>query len=626
MKKIFLIILLSIFTSPVYAYEDYTPSLYEEYEDYGYVIDAYDVYIIVNENNVLEITETITANFLEERHGIKRTIPISNEVERLDGTKEVNRVEITDIDVDNEFTTYKESGNYVIQIGNEDKVITGEETYTITYKYNLGKDKTKDYDELYFNIIGNEWDTAIGNVTFTIEMPKEFDEELLGFSSGKKGELNSDNVYYEVYENIIIGNYIGILDKEEGVTIRLELEDGYFTGAKLNVGLSTYLMYIIPIVSLIGAAIIWFLYGRDKEVIETVEFYPPEGFNSLEVGYLYKGSADKKDVTSLMIYLANKGYLKISELKEKSLFSKTNSFKITKLKDYNGTNANERTFLNGLFKNKDEVTESDLKDEFYTTTNEIIHNINSEKENKEKIFVSNKYQKITVMGLIIAAFIFTIYAPTVEYGGIDSLFSTIILGAVYLAFIAVGLFLIRSVLPKIFWIGFTILHGFLFFRALPISYALREPIFLYGVLIGIACLLGVCFFYKYLPKRTDYGIEMLGKIKGFKNFLETAEKDKLEAMVLKEPTYFYDILPYTYILGVSNKWIKKFESISIEPPTWYETDDAFDVVVFSSFMDNTMRNAEKVMSSSPTSSSDSGSSSGGGSSGGGSGGGGGSSW
>ena len=133
---------------------------------------------------------------------------------------------------------------------------------------------------------------------------------------------------------------------------------------------------------------------------------------------------------------------------------------------------------------------------------------------------------------------------------------------------------------------------------------------------------------KYLPKRTPYGNDMLGKIRGFKKFLETAEKQKLEAMVMENPTYFYDILPFTYVLDVSDKWIKKFESISLQAPSWYDSPNAFDMVSFGSFMNSTMESAESVMSSNPSSSSSSGGSgsSGGGSSGGGSGGGGGGSW
>ena len=114
---------------------------------------------------------------------------------------------------------------------------------------------------------------------------------------------------------------------------------------------------------------------------------------------------------------------------------------------------------------------------------------------------------------------------------------------------------------------------------------------------------------------------MLGRIRGFKNFLETAEKDKLEALVMENPQYFYEILPYTYVLDVSDTWMKKFESITLEPPTWYSGHySTFDVVMFHHFMNTTMTTATSSMTSQPSSGS------GGGFSGGGSGGGGGGSW
>ena len=99
-------------------------------------------------------------------------------------------------------------------------------------------------------------------------------------------------------------------------------------------------------------------------------------------------------------------------------------------------------------------------------------------------------------------------------------------------------------------------------------------------------------------------------------------------MVEKNPTYFYDILPYTYVLGISDKWMKKFEFITIQAPTWYDSTDNFNFISFSSFINSTMSSADNLMSSDYDSNSSysGGSSSGGGSSGGGSGGGGGSSW
>ena len=41
----------------------------------------------------------------------------------------------------------------------------------------------------------------------------------------------------------------------------------------------------------------------------------------------------------------------------------------------------------------------------------------------------------------------------------------------------------------------------------------------------------------------------------FKEFLEKVEKEKLEELVFQDPNYFYNILPFTYVLEVSDKWI-----------------------------------------------------------------------
>lgn len=602
-----------------------TPSKLSKYHSYPYVIDAYDVHIKVNENNTLDITETITAYFNEKRHGIIRRIPLTNFVERLDGTTEKNRVQISNVTVNNTYTTTRENGNYVIQIGSANKTLTGSSSYVIKYRYNLGKDKTKDYDELYFNIIGTDWDTVIGNITFTIDLPKDFDETKVGFSSGSYGQLENQNISYQIENNTITGRYDGILEEKEGLTIRTELDEGYFVGAKLNYGMGLYFMLIIPISCFIASLVLWLKFGRDKKVIETVEFYPPEGFNSLEVGYLYKGKAEKKDVISLMIYLANQGYIKISETEETSLFAKSKSFKITKIKEYDGNDASERLFLTGLFKMKDEVRKEDLENSFYLTMNEIITNM-SAKENKEKIFVKNGFTKPMLIGLMMMTFLATLIPPAIEVGDMSTVIMVLFIFSFYAMFLLAGM-MFKRLSFTIVWTIMMLITFLPVFITLPFFEFLQtEPIFLIGFIVGILSFIGIIVFFKLMPKRTDYGIEMLGKIKGFKNFLETAEKDKLEAMVEQNPTYFYDILPYTYVLGISDKWIKKFESIATEPPTWYDSSSAFDMVVFTSFMNTTMTSATHAMTQSPSSGGGYGGSSGGGSSGGGSGGGGGSSW
>ena len=55
--------------------------------DTGYKITAYDININVGENNVYNINETITVNYLVSRHGIIRNIPTLYSVVRADNTK-----------------------------------------------------------------------------------------------------------------------------------------------------------------------------------------------------------------------------------------------------------------------------------------------------------------------------------------------------------------------------------------------------------------------------------------------------------------------------------------------------------------------------------------------------------
>lgn len=479
-------------------------------------------------------------------------------------------------------------------------------------------------------------------------MPKEFDSSKLGFSSGTVGSTDNSNISYNVSGNIIKGQYNGILDSYEALTVRCELPEDYFVGAGLIYNPINYILYILPILFLIISIYIWYRHGKDEQVIETVEFYPPEEFNSLEIGFLYKGEANNEDVTSLLIYLANKGYLKITETEEKTLFSKKTSFKITKLKEYDGNNVNEKLFFKKLFSKKMsfdytksimtiyddeprmEVTADDLYNSFYQVINMILKNINS-KENRNQIFEKTTSRKTKYIILMI---ILTYLFITVHLVGLN---------------------------PMILFmgIGFTVMFKFLFGKpttvyvngkptnsawgsklfgliwgggfggipwAMSILPFLNEPFHLVGHIIGLVCVMGMVICWTHLPKRTAYGSQILGKIKGFKNFLETAEKSRLEAMVMQNPSYFYDILPYTYVLGVSDKWISKFESIAMQAPSWYEGAIGFNPTSFGRTINNTMSNVNSAMSSSPSNSSSSGGSSGGGSSGGGSGGGGGGSW
>ena len=67
------------------------------------------------------------------------------------------------------------------------------------------------------------------------------------------------------------------------------------------------------------------------------------------------------------------------------------------------------------------------------------------------------------------------------------------------------------------------------------------------------------FFAIITSRKTSYGEMISSKVLGFRNYLNTAEKNQLNKLVEDDPNYFYNILPYTYVLNISKKWIDTFE-------------------------------------------------------------------
>ena len=54
----------------------------------------------------------------------------------------------------------EEGDDLDIKIGDPDRTITGEHTYEITYRVRGAYNAFEDHDELYWNVVGNEWSGA----------------------------------------------------------------------------------------------------------------------------------------------------------------------------------------------------------------------------------------------------------------------------------------------------------------------------------------------------------------------------------------------------------------------------------------------------------------------------------
>ena len=623
---------------------------------YDYYIESYNVDINVSSDNSYNIKETIVAYFNKEKHGIIRNIPTRNTVTRTDGSTNTNRAKITNVNVNEKYSLSRGADKVKLKIGDAGTVLTGRHTYQISYTYNIGNDKLKDADEFYLNLIGNQWDTNINKLTFKITMPKDFDTNKIGFSAGKYGTsgIPKDGYFnYSVKNNVITGTYNKTLPPNNGFTVRITLPDGYFEKQKLKITIFDFIAICLPIILGIIAFSQWEKYGKDEKIVETIEFNPPDNMNSLDVAYAYKGKANSNDVVSLLIYLANKGYIKIKVEETGSKLLKSKSYKIIEVKKYDGNDENERLFLERLFKNgtiyRTEnnnvfrcVTKSDLEERFYKTVNEIIDNENTS-EFKNKIFekgVWNRAKKIIILSLLV---ILTMsIGPLLNGTRIKTtVIANLVLVAITMLFY---LFALSSKFNNtrvkniiiLFVISFFASFSFVFVILYDIVSEIIINMNKLGLIelgIQVISLIFIMILVTLMKRRTKYGTEVLGRILGFKTFLKTAEKEKLETLVNQDPEYFYNILPYAYVLGVSDKWIKNFETISLMPPEWYVGNNSYyDYHAFSNTYNYLMRTSANAMTSRPSSSGSYSSfsggsfSGGGGFSGGGSGGGGGSSW
>lgn len=611
-RLLFFLVSLILMVIPLYA------------DDGGYSIEAYKVKVEVSEENIFNIREDIDVNFIAQRHGIYRKIPIKNRVTRIDGTVSQVIAKVSDMKSNIVSTYHTEGNDKVIKIGDPQVTVTGKQYYVLTYTYDLGKDVGKGYDEFYFNIIGNEWDTSISNVSFEIELPKAFDANQIDFSVGAKGNTSHQGVYYEVEGNRIIGYYEGSLQSGEALTIRIELPEGYFTATRDNVSWSINLntLMIFPIATLIVVLLLWLIFARNpRERIEECT-YLPEGLNSAEVGMIYKGEASNKDAISLLFSLAQKGYLKIIDKSDKdSKYKASNSFEIEKLKAYDGGDKAEAVFFKGLFNRRDRVDEEKLRDTFYKTVNKVKKLVN-EKDKRAHLFKKDADRaKVLAIILAILSHVSVTYISFAYGGRLDIVFWAIICftsGIIVLTTSISKEDLVQSI-PFIIWgIIFMGLGGVILLWPL-----LRD----YGELIPVTVMNQVCLVVMFkviqkMIKRTPYGEKLYLEIKGFKKYIQNIDYRELKKLKEDHANYFEDMFAYMMALNISQKDMEKFNDYIESPPSWYEGKYS-NSNGFINRLYRMMCSVEVTMSSNPSSSSGD---SGGGSSGGGSGGGGGGSW
>ena len=541
-------------------------------------IERFDARITVNADGSIDVLESIRAKFTGSWNGIYRKVPVEyRTAQGFKWTVRLDLVSATDAEGQALRTETSREGHFVQYKMWIPGAVDAVRSIVLRYRVHNALRFFEDHDELYWNVTGDEWDVALGEVSAAIELPAGATGIRATAFNGVYGSTSREA------EVAMEGTVVRItmprkLEFREGLTAVVGWDKGLIpepTRADRVAGfLGANWPLALPIPVLLGMLFLWSRRGRDpRQLPISVRYEPPPGLTPAEAGTLTDESADMRDITATIVDLAVRGHLRIEEREDSKLFGlvKDQEFvfhRTTPKEPQQPLQRYESGVLEGIFRDgARDVELSDLQNEFYK------------------------------------------YLGDIKSGIMDRL-------------VQQGLYARRPDHVRGRWIGLGVALGFIIAMgggALASEVGLA-PVSL--VVAGIAIGLIVIIVGYHMPARTVAGARTLEKVLGFSEFLERVDKERFETVV-KTPELFERYLPYAMAFGVEKKWAAAFRDIYVEPPAWYagRSMQGFNASLFSTRLSAMSTRASSTMSSSPRSSSGSGFS--GGSSGGGGGGGGG---
>jgi uncharacterized membrane protein len=567
------------------------------YADAGWVIEKFESNIVIQQSGEVLVTEKIDVDFKDlDKHGIFRDIPYIYEANGDKSYTEIRIESVLQNGEEAEFTVFEDNGYKRIRIGDPDRMISGRNSYEMTYAAVGVLRGFEEYDELYWNVTGNNWEVAIENAYATVTLPSN---GLLKFDcfEGYEGATSECRIVSETPKSVFF-EASKSLDAYQGLTIVAGYNKGLVPLITVERPLTfwerfTQFPSLATLFSIlffgVGTIVyLWLRYGRDywygnimadqgkgsfvkpigaHETV-VVEYTSPDSLRPAEIGVLVDERAHTHDVVATIIDLAARGFLTIKELPKKWMFGKMDYVLDKKAKDTKELLTYEKLLLDKLFDEGHTVNVSSLKNSFYTDLKKVKDALYEEVVSKN-LFPTSP-EKVRQKYLVIAILM------------------------IFFSFFLVGLA------------------------------AASEIVLLANICIGFfACGIVLLMFSFFMPRRTATGRDLYRRTRGYFLFIDKAEKHRQK--FFEKKNLFNEVLPYAIVFGLTGKFAKAMKEIGLEnvQPTWYHGAQGFNMVNFESSMGSFSKSMSSAIASAPSSS---GGFSGGGSSGGGFGGGGGGSW
>lgn len=552
MKKLLLFLVLVLFLNCLSAFNTHALGT-------SWAITRFDVDMVAQQDSTLEITEIIVADFRNDpHHGIIRSIPIKYSDDQGNHLNLRWQLESITNDQGKEwpYSYYQQDGKLNLKIGDPNRYLSDTATFKIQYKIKRAVNYFEDHDEIYWNVTGNEVEVLIQKASITIHTPTPISNTQLdgtcytGSLFSKESDCDVQNTGSGITYRSLNPLYPG-----QGLTVVA----GFPSGTLLRPPAAQEWVwffqdnwpYLLPLITFLFSLVIWWKRGRNPRTTKDVivpQYEAPEKMTPAEVGALIDERVDTKDLSSAIVDMAVRGYLRIEEHVTKKLFGEKRDYTFIKekewekaaLKDY------EKEMMKAIFGNGKEKKLEDLKYHYYKNIPLI----------KDQIYREMTSQKL-----------FPIRPDKVRT-----------------TYFSVGL--------AIAFVGFCLLFGLSDFISIPI-----------GICVSGLIIAG---FAPFMPVKTQKGVELYYQALGLEDFIHTAEKDRLNFQE-KEHT-FERLLPYAMVFGLADKWSKAFEGIYKGIPSWFKTDDQDLLAHFNSFylwnsLSNLSRQATTNMTAAPRSSS-----------------------
>jgi len=533
--------------------------------------------ISVDKNGGAVVTERITLAFVGEWHGIHRFIPIA--YPGPDGTNYelyLSVVSVTDGDgvkLKYDSSTSNSSRDLKIYIPD---AVDAKRTVAIVYRVQNGTRFFKDYDEFYWNVTGNDWQVPIDHASATVRFP-----------DAAAGSLRA-----QAFTGVYGSTGHGATSKVDGASAEFETTDPLPMRGGMTIdvyipkdilvepsGFARFLWFVggnpavfLPFVTFAVMFPLWWVKGRDPDPGMSVApmYEPPPGISPAEAGTLVDDRIHPRDITSTLIDLAVRGYLKIEEKEDKGLVFSHKDYVFHLLKPLSDLTdkslaPHERVMLENVFAGGEETRLSSLKNRFYAAVPIIRQDIMAALRNKGVYMLDP--ESANGYSIMAAVAILTPFAICQYLGWANFLNS-------------IPLLIVSVIISAAIW--------FLFARV--------------------------------MTAKTIKGARTLVAILGFQEFMNRVDADRLKVM---PPTTFEKFLPYAMALGVEHHWAQAFAGIVQNPPTWYAGPGGyypgmvFNPIIFSSSMNSMATDMHQVFVSAPRASSSGSGWSGGGGGGGG---------